>query len=322
MPNSMGDNYHFSSIDDFVVVHKSLVMPQNDMIQTQESSDLTRNIYFTDPSSGISHKTSFVVGNDTIHFTLNCVVSNHLAGNDWDNYPYAIMTSLKELDREKVADVKTEDTFVDGNVYLNGNYFVFCPYGEREEVQRINPNAIVIEYKDISLNDAIGRLIIYCGKKLEKYGPFGWDKYFEYCSDSHDLLEAERVIDKNGYPILKGEFGRALHSETKYMSRRMWKREYRALLSLLLYNQQQQIDMPDNVVDTLLLYNGAYSLSGSVPVSIELYKACVIPVLGEFGYDVDDSFFLELKKMGNFVKLSIRLQTLFLKFICHAGNND
>lgn len=303
MPNCMGDKYRFHGIDDFIAIHKSPVMPTNDTILTPESGGLTNSIKFIDPSTGIAHETKYLVGNDTIHFTLNCPVSNHLVGNDWNNYPYAIMTSFQNLNREKVVDVKTEDTFVDGDAKLNGNYFIFCPFGEREKVQENNPNSIVIEYKDISLNDAISMMIILSGKKLEKYGAFGWNKNFEFSGVSSDLLEAEKIIEKNGYPVLQGDFGRALHSETKYMSRRMWKREYRALISLLEYNKKHDIEMPDEVVNMLLLYNGAYSLPGNVPVSIDLFKEYVIPILNESGYQVDDSLFSGIEEKGENLKI-------------------
>lgn len=291
MANAMNNQYSFKNIDDFVAIHKSPVMPTNDKITTQENSGLTKNIYFQDQTTKIEHCVPYLVGNDTIHFTLNCPVSNHAVGNDWNHYPYAVMIPLKDLEKEKIKDVKTEDTFIDGDAQLSGEYFIFCPYGERKIVQEKNPNAIVIEYKDISLNDAISCMVIYSGRKLERYGSYGWNKNFDSPNDSKDLLQAEKIIKSNHYPILTNGFIRQLHSETEYMTRRMWKREYRALISLLEYNKKNEINMPDDIVDCALIYGGAYSLPGNVPVSIDLYKKYVIPILEEFGYHVNNDFF-------------------------------
>lgn len=303
MPNSRDNNYHFNSIEDFIAIHKSQIIPQNDTIITPENNGLKRPIIFIDPSTNITHETSYLVGNDTIHFTLNCPVLNHQVGNDWDHYPYAIITDFKNLEKDKVLDVKTEDTYIEGNAKLTGNYFILCPYGKRKIIEQNNPNAIVIEYKDISLNDAISMLIIFLGKKLELYGTYGWNRDFEFAKPSPDSIEAENIISKNNYPILKGQFGNLLHSESKYMTRRIWKREYRALISLLEYNKKNNINMPDNIITSILLYNGAYSIPGTVPVSIDLFKEYVIPILNESGYEVDDSIFIGIEENNEYMKV-------------------
>ncbi len=77
MPNSRDNNYHFNSIEDFIAIHKSQIIPQNDTIITPENNGLKRPIIFIDPSTNITHETSYLVGNDTIHFTLNCPVLIH-----------------------------------------------------------------------------------------------------------------------------------------------------------------------------------------------------------------------------------------------------
>ena len=292
MPNSDGykDN-PFQSVEDIVAVHKSPVAPIGDTIVTQENSGLTNTIRFIDPATGKEHSVSYVVGNDTIHLTLNCVVSNHEVGNDWDSCKYAVMIDFEKLDKSKILDVKSEDTFVDGNLELGDNYYVFCPLGERKEIQRDNPNATVIEYDGISLNQAIESMIIYSLRKLEPYGTYGWGRNFEFSGQMRDNLLLDELLEKENYPNLKGLFGHMLHSETKYMARRMWKREYEAIISLMEYNEENNIDMPDEVLLMLLMYGGAYSLPGYVPVSIESYKEYVLPVLEKHGYQVGNELF-------------------------------
>ena len=235
MPN--GCDYQFQSISDFVAVHKSSIIPVDDRIVTPEESGKTNELRFNDPNTGVGHFVSYVIGNDTIHFTLNCAVCNHDVGNDWDSYKYAVMVDLDKLDKSKILDVKSEDTYLDGSVDLGKNYFVFCPLGEKDEVLKSNPNATVVEYGNISLNEAISRMIIYSGKKLEPYGTYGWGRDSDYLPVSSDNKVLDSILDKEDYPNLVGVFGPLLHSETKYMSRRMWKREYEALINLIEYNK-------------------------------------------------------------------------------------
>lgn len=61
--------------------------------------------------------------------------------------------------------------------------------------------------------------------------------------------------------------------------------------------------MPDNIITSILLYNGAYSIPGTVPVSIDLFKEYVIPILNESGYEVDDSIFIGIEENNEYMKV-------------------
>lgn len=292
MPNS--ETYSgelFTSLDDIVAVHVSPVPPIEDTIITKESAGVKDNMIFVDPTTQKEHNVAYLVGNDTIHFTLNCVVHNHSSGNDWDSYRYGVLTNFQKLDKTKILDVKSEDTYIDGNVELGYDYFLFCPLGEGEKIGRENPGACVIEYDGISLSQAISCMILYSGYKLEPYGTYGWGRNHEYGLENPDVFKLEELVSHEGYPVLKGQFGNALHSETKYMARRMWKKEYEALINLIEYNNKNNIEMPDEVLFMVMVYGGAYSIPGTVPVTLEDYKATVLPILGKYDYDVDDSLF-------------------------------
>lgn len=284
----------FQSIDDIIAIHKSPILPINNTILTQENSGLTNQIVFVYPFSGEKHSVPYVVGNDTIHFTLNCAVENHEVGNDWDSYPYAVAIKLSNLDKTKILDTKSEDTYMEGNVDLGNEYYIFCPLGERENVQKNNTNATIVEYDGITLNEAIKAMIIYSGKKVEQYGTYGWERDDDYLPQTIDSMILKDLIKKEGYPYLENARGPLLHSETEYMARRMWKREYRALIALSEYNKQNNIDMSFGIMLMALQLGGAYSLPGTVPVSVQSYKECVIPILNEHGYEVDDNLFLDI----------------------------
>ena len=215
----------FNSLDDIVAVHVSPVSPQKDTIKTKENAGMMNKMVFIDPTTSQQHVVPYLIGNDTIHFTLNCVVHNHSSGNDWNSFKYGVLIDFKKLDKTKILDVKSEDTYIMGNAQLDSNYLLFCPLGEGEKLIQDNPNAIVIEYNGISLAQAISCMIVYTGHKLEPYGTYSWGRNSEYALDHPDVSKLEEIAKREGYPVLKGQFGNALHSETEHMARIMWKRE-------------------------------------------------------------------------------------------------
>ena len=290
MPNNDSD-YKFENISDFVAIHKSFISPKNDSIITPENNGMTNTMAFEDPLTGIYHYVPYKIGNDTIHFTLNCVVQNHQVGNDWNNSKYAVMIDLDKLDKSKVLDVKSEDTFVDGNAELGDEYYVFCPIGESGDIVKENPGAMVIEYDGISLNEAITTMMIYSGKKVEPYGTYGWGKEKWNAESLIDDMDLNVISEREGYPVLTCEYGLALHSDTIYAARRMWKREYGAIITLIEYNKEKNIDMPDYAMEAVLQYGGAYAVPGRVPISVADYKDIVVPILEKHGYEVGENLF-------------------------------
>lgn len=290
LPNSpYYEEEPFKTTEDLVAVHITEVIPLSDTILTKENGGVVHEVGFRDPTTGISHIFEYPSGNDTVHLTLNSPVRSHAAGNDWNSYLYGVLINFKNLDKEKVLDVKSEDTYVDGNLELGDNYFLFCPKGEREKIQRLNPNATVIEYDGISLQEAISSMILLIGKKLEPYGTYAWGRNEEYGREHPDVKKLEELVTKEGYPVLKGRFGNALHSETKYKARRMWKKEYEALIRLLEYNKKNGVDMPDEAILSVLAYSDVYNTPGVLEVTLDNFKEYVLPILKKHNYEVDES---------------------------------
>lgn len=217
LPNGYSNKFNpFRRISDLVCVHISNYPFSDDTIKTPESTGLEKHMHFVDPNTGLSHEVSYPVRNDTIHFTLNCPVHNHEVGNDWDSFKYGVLVGLDKLDKDSVLDLKSEDTFLDGDVILGDEYYLLCPFGEKDKLQKMNPNATIIEYKDITLSQAIQSLIILSGKKLESYGSYGWGKDYDLLPGSKDIDYLEELAIREKYPVLKNDFGYALHSETKW----------------------------------------------------------------------------------------------------------
>ena len=158
-------------------------------------------------------------------------------------------------------------------------------------MKKANPNALIIEYDEIPLNLAISSMIIYSGRKLEKFETYGWDRPSDKLPPIPDNLELNELLIEKDYPVLTGKLGSQLHSESKYMARRMWKREYEALIALVEYNKKNGIDLPIDTMMLLLQTGGAYATPGILEVSVEQYKEFVLPILEKHGYDVGDNLF-------------------------------
>lgn len=284
----------FEKTSDILLVHKTPIMPENDTILTRKSTQYQFPISFYDPNTKTTHELSYPSGNDTIHYTLNCPVSNHETGNDWNSCKYATLVSMDRIDRSKILDIKSEDLFTEGNSHLGNYYFAFCPLGEREALAEKNPGAIIIEYYGITLNQAINTFISYSGKKVKVFGPYGWGRQTEYDTPDPDEKYLSQLIEREHLPYIPGK----MHSETKYMARRMWRKEYNALIALLEYNHANNINMPDEVILPILVMNQVYSLPGFVPSTIELYKEYVVPILEEHGYKIGDDFFDGIQENG------------------------
>ena len=75
------------------------------------------------------------------------------------------------------------------------------------------------------------------------------------------------------------------------MARRMWKREYEALIALIEYNKENDIDMPVETMMFLLSACGAYATPGFLDVNVSQYKEFVLPILEKHGYSVSEKLF-------------------------------
>ena len=128
-------------------------------------------------------------------------------------------------------------------------------------------------------------------KKLEKFDTYGWDRPSDRLPESYDTKELCDLMMEEGYPVLRCENGLQLHSESKYMARRMWKREYEAIISLAKYVQENNIDMPIDTMMFLVTACGAYATPGVLDVSVSQYKEFVLPILEKHGYTVGDELF-------------------------------
>ena len=119
------------------------------------------------------------------------------------------------------------------------------------------------------LNQAIENMILYSGRKVEEYGTYGWGRNFEYSSANSDNVCLNELMTERDYPVLDGQFGSQLHSESKYMARRMWKREYEAILNLIEYNRENNIELLPPIRMDKQIVGHSYDIVGEILENIK-----------------------------------------------------
>lgn len=92
-----------------------------------------------------------------------------------------------------------EDTYSEGSFTLDQDSYIICPPEMKKEVRMKNPNIKIIEYKNISLDEATEILIFYLGYKNKAVSNDKWcgdskdnDTFFEICKEN-DLKDQDIV---------------------------------------------------------------------------------------------------------------------------------
>ena len=183
----------FKGLDDFMLVHKTEYFPVNDTIRTPKTTNAQRETTFN--FRGEEYTVSSTVGNNSTHFALNGPVSNHFYGAEkWDTAKYAIVANFADVDRDNLLAINLEDTYFEGDVHFNKPYFIFKPKAEVEQEKQMNldkntnPNAIVIPYEGISLDEAIRSFIACIGKKPTIISNNNWTENEDYIKSAKNAL--------------------------------------------------------------------------------------------------------------------------------------
>lgn len=118
-------------IDEYAFIHSTSYAPEDNMIKTREDKGIKND-------SGMEAR-------KTTHFAVNDKVRTHA------NYPqtcfeYVVICLAKRFiddNRDNIASVVTEDTFIDGSANVEGQ-IVLIPLDKYDEVIKANNNMIII----------------------------------------------------------------------------------------------------------------------------------------------------------------------------------
>lgn len=193
----------FTGLDSLLLVHKTNFLPIGDTLYTSRSTKRQEPIRFI--FRGKEYTTNFFVQNNATHFTLNGPVANHDAGS-WQNCKYAVIVSLQDVDKSNLYGVQPEDTVFLGNVNLGKKYYILVPKSEikwNKNNTNPNPNATIIGYDGIDLDEAIVKTIGLLGKKEKIVTNNGWFEPDYRIHDWNDyvspILEEHEISTSGGF---------------------------------------------------------------------------------------------------------------------------
>ncbi len=161
------------SLDDLVLIHKTMYIPENNMIKTGFEKGVVKEENFN--INGINLKKSIKINRNTLHFCLNGEVSgNFIGANDWDNCKYAVVIPFNSIPRDKYANVYTVDTYTYGGVTLDNSCYILCPKEEYKIIKQSNPNVNIVKYSGSNVTGYADMLITLLGYKKEEAKNLYW----------------------------------------------------------------------------------------------------------------------------------------------------
>ena len=161
---------HYSDINELVLVHKTNYLPNGDKIINTRNSSVPSIRTLTLRKETIYYQVKNF--RNTIHFCLNGEVSTHGLGN-WSATKYAVVQPVTKKIAVKIAVMNCADTFVDGNLDLDGAY-ILCPIEEKDEAKKRNPNSVIVGYKGDTVDKYADLLVTLLGYQNEKIGVWSW----------------------------------------------------------------------------------------------------------------------------------------------------
>lgn len=175
---------------DFVCVHKTDYIPENDRIKTGKESEVVfdTSIKIDEEEYQIQYKQE----RDTIHFCVNGEVTDNNGGT-WSNSKYAILVPLENIDSRQIKGGLPVDLYTDGGINLDSSSWILCPKGESEKIKEQNKKINVIEYEGENVSGYANILLQYLGYDYKEGNNYGWLFDRESQDNFYNILESEGV---------------------------------------------------------------------------------------------------------------------------------
>lgn len=207
------------NLDGLILVHKSGHVPTDSRVHSLKELGIKGTVNYK--VGGKEIETTFDKGRNTVHFAVNGEVGSHMYGN-WDDKKYAVLIPFKDIPKQEIGSAAPQDTFIVGGVNLTPNSWILVPKGEKEEVQKNNPQVNVLEYEGKNVSGYADQLIKNLGYKQMSIGPNGWDQDRKSEKKYKDLMEKEGLSTTS-------------HSSTIYSLQENMDNCMDALLGILYY---------------------------------------------------------------------------------------
>lgn len=186
------NNKIYSSENDFVFIHKTNYPPNNNEIKSTFSAGATyteNGILFNIP-----FKYDYPVGDDYIHFSLNCEVRGRNRDDiyGFNNRKYAIVVPGNEDEFKKISRFCANDVEFKGTKNIT-NCYLLCPIVEYETIKSNNPNAYIIPYIGDYVDCFVETFINQLGYTVENTD----DRICMWLNSEQERVSG--VIDKYGF---------------------------------------------------------------------------------------------------------------------------
>lgn len=161
----------YKGIEDLMLVHKTKYPPEQSKIKSSKEAE---SIY--DVEIELNDKTyasKYAQERNTVHFAVNHEVMSHEAG-EWDDAKYAVLIPFEDVPKSQIGCAEPVDTFVVGGVKLTPNSWILCPKGEREKIQKNNPEVQIMEYEGKNVKEYPDVLLHELGYQIENGGKWKW----------------------------------------------------------------------------------------------------------------------------------------------------
>jgi len=181
---------NYTSSEDFVFVHVTDFAPQNSTIYTPKDTEkkytlATCIINGKDCTEEIKREEA----RDTVHLSVNHMVRQN-DGGDWNHTRYAIFVPGNKMPKEKLIGGVPVDVFAEGSLNVKDAYML-CPRGERENIQKNNPDMTIIEYEGDKVVEYADSFVETLGYRLETGGRQNW-------TDETAAKQFRSIIEKEG----------------------------------------------------------------------------------------------------------------------------
>lgn len=132
------------SLDEIALVHKTVGIPQNDII-APAMSELTESetLAVTVDGKEITKEVKMPTGHNTTHFSMNAEVKDH-HGSSWSHCDVVVIQPLTEKLYEDVVCLNPADTFFDKEIELSDEIIICKDERKYQEALKNNHKATVI----------------------------------------------------------------------------------------------------------------------------------------------------------------------------------
>jgi len=183
-----GPNY--KGAEDFVLVHVTDFAPQNSTIYTPKD---TGKKYKLDKciinGKNYEEQIERKEARDTVHFSVNHMVSPN-DGGDWKDKRYAIFTPWNEISQDEIIGGVPVDIFTQGSIEVK-NAYMLCPKGEKENIQKNNPDMTIVEYEGDRVWEYADAFVETLGYRFESGGHHNW-------TNETAAKQFRNIIEKEG----------------------------------------------------------------------------------------------------------------------------